>query len=402
MGQALLPEHFYAQEQSIREELGLRFRSSGVPSWGLASLQWDSFQLLKGIVSVQEMTLFLQSGAVVDVPGNTAPAFVNLNTSGATVATLYVHLQSSHDAVSFGQGELAEEGIERIVQRIELSTEPYSETAAQSFKLATFEAGPDGDWSLRTSYVPPLVQIGTTPFFQPFLERCRAVARTVRQVLLDEIQNNYLAAENQASAKAALRGLYEFNGLVADIEGSVHHHPYELYRALRSLSIDVCVFRGIPPEESERPYSHEDLAVCFDAVLSSLEEQVQISGQRVPYVEFKRREGMLVCELTGEAKRAKDFFLLVQKPQVATKADLSRIKLASESRIHTVYERALRGIPIQRLDNPPFFRGISANVEFFAITAGQEWDYAIREGLVVLFDGPHLEGLRLYVYWRAD
>jgi type VI secretion system protein ImpJ len=237
---------------------------------------------------------------------------------------------------------------------------------------------------------------------ETLLERCRAVARTVRQVLLDEIQNNYLAAENQASAKAALRGLYEFNGLVADIDGGVHHHPYELYRALRSLSIDVCVFRGIHPAESERPYSHEDLAVCFDAVLSSLEEQVQISGQRIPYVEFKRREGMLVCELTGEARRAKDFFLLVQKPQVATKADLSRIKLASESRIHTVYERALRGIPIQRLDNPPFFRGISANVEFFAITAGQEWDYAIREGLVVLFDGPHLEGLRLYVYWRAE
>ena len=102
---------------------------------------------------------------------------------------------------------------------------------------------------------------------------------------------------------------------------------------------------------------------------------------------------MLVCELTGEAKRAKDFFLLVQKPQVSSQIDLSRTKLASESRIHTVHERALRGIPLQKLESPPFFRGISANVEFFAVTPGQEWDYAIREGRFVAFDGAQLAGL---------
>jgi len=76
MGQALLPEHFYAQEQSIREEVALHFRMQAAPCWGLGTLQWDTFQLLKGIVSIDEMTLFLQSGALVDIPGNTAPAFL--------------------------------------------------------------------------------------------------------------------------------------------------------------------------------------------------------------------------------------------------------------------------------------------------------------------------------------
>jgi len=31
MGQALLPEHFYAQEQALREEVSLRLRMSPVP-----------------------------------------------------------------------------------------------------------------------------------------------------------------------------------------------------------------------------------------------------------------------------------------------------------------------------------------------------------------------------------
>jgi type VI secretion system protein ImpJ len=402
MGQALLPEHFYAQEQSLREEIGLRFRTAPVPSWGLASLQWDTFQLIKGIISVQELTLFLQSGTVIDVPGNTAPAVMNLNATGAALATVYVHLDSAFDVVSTAQGDDAEEGVERVVQRIELSTSPYTDTSAQTFKLADFEAGPDGAWSLVAGYVPPLVRLGTSPFFEAQRERARGIARTVRQTLLSEIQDNYLAAENQSAAKAALRGLYGFMGLLADVDAGVPLPPYELFKALRGLYLDICVFRGINPASAERAYDHEDIAGSFETLLKGIEEQVSIGGQKVPYVEFVRREGMLVCELPVECRRAKDVFMLVQKPQVSSTVDLTRLKVASESRIHTVYERALKGIPLQKMDNPPFFRGISANVDFFAITPGQEWDYAVREGKVVLFDGPPLAGTRLYLYWRTE
>ncbi|HVJ91097.1 MAG TPA: type VI secretion system baseplate subunit TssK, partial [Labilithrix sp.] len=209
------------------------------------------------------------------------------------------------------------------------------------------------------------------------------------------------ASENQASAKAALRGLYGFLGLFADLEAGVPLSPYDFFVALRGLYLDICVFRGIAPAAGERAYDHEDIAGSFDAVLAGIEEQVQITGQQVPYVEFVRKEGMLLCELPLACRRAKDVFLLVQKPQVSSSVDLSRVKFASESRIHTVHERALKGIPLTRMDNPPFFRGVSANVDFFAVMAGQEWDYAIREGKVVVFDGPQLANLRLYLYWRA-
>lgn len=46
MGQALLPEHFLAQEQALREEVNLRFGLSSVPCWGLGALRWDTFQFL--------------------------------------------------------------------------------------------------------------------------------------------------------------------------------------------------------------------------------------------------------------------------------------------------------------------------------------------------------------------
>lgn len=401
MGQALLPEHFYAQEQSLREETGLRFRMQQLPAWGLGTLRWDSFQLLKGIVSIQEMSLVLQSGALIDVPGNTSTAHLNLNATGASQAPVYVHLESGFDVVTLGRGDLAEEGIERIVQKISLSTSPYSETGSESFKLAEIEVGADGVWGLREGYLPPLLQVGRSPFFAGYLERMRGLVRALRQVLSEEIQDNHLAAEGQAAAKQCLRGLFEFQAMLVDLEGGVHHHPYHLYAALRSLYIELCIFRNVTPSEIERPYLHTDLATSFSTLLDKVAEHAEIDRRRLPYKEFSRHEGLLVCALDPEIRRAKDVFLLIQKPSVSTVLDLGRIKLASESRIQVVYERALRGIPFQRLEAPPFHHGLSSTVEFYSIAPGQEWDHAIREGRVVLFDSPQLERSRLYLYWRV-
>src|SRR4051812_25224341 len=210
MGQALLPEHFIAQEQSLREELYLRLRMQPTPSWGIGTLPSDSFQLVKGILTIQELTLVLPAGTLVDIPGNSAPAILTLNSTGETRARVFVHLQSGSQAVHVAAGDPDEEGIQRTVQVVELSTNQASATSAQSFELASFECGATGEWSLAPAYVPPLLRLGSSPFFEAYLERMRAIVRTLRQVLMSEIQENYLEAESQVTAKQAMRGLFEF------------------------------------------------------------------------------------------------------------------------------------------------------------------------------------------------
>jgi type VI secretion system protein ImpJ len=401
MGQALLPEHFYGQEQSLREEVNLRLRMSPAPGWGLGTLQWDGFQLLKGIISIQELTLILPSGTMIDIPGNTAPALLSLKTVGATRASIYVHLQSGFDIVHVEAGDVAEEGIERVVQKIELSSNPTSTTGVQMFKLAEFECGPDGTWSLRPDFLPPSLQVGPSPFFDMYLERMSAILRTFQQLLMAEIQENHLSGDNQATAKQCLHGVYTFQAMLGDLKNEVRHHPYDVFRALRALYIDVCIFGGAQPAELARPYVHEDIAGCWKALLEEMERLLKVGRQEIPYLEFQRKEGLYVCEIDLNIKRARDVYLLIQKPQVSMRLDLGRVKMASASRIHTVHERALSGIPFTPLEKPPFHHGLSSSVEFFTVTPGPEWDYAIRDGKVVLFASPQLEGTRLYLYWRA-
>jgi type VI secretion system protein ImpJ len=283
-----------------------------------------------------------------------------------------------------------------------LSTNATSDTGAQSFKIAEFDCRPDGVWVLNPGFIPPLLLIGTSPFFESIRLRMDSMLRTLRQALLSEVQENYLAASSNAAGRIALRGLFSLQALLVDLKSGVRIHPYELFSALRSLYIDVCVHRDVLPGEIEKPYRHDDIAGSFEVILERLEEQAQISRQSIPYTEFARKDGLLRCELGKDIRRAKDVFLLVQKPQVTGKIDLARVKLASESRIDLVYERSLRGIPFQSLENPPFQHGLANTVDFYSITPGQEWDYAVREGTVVFFDAPALTGCRFYLYWRSE
>lgn len=403
LGQALLPDHFYTQEQALREELHLRARLLRGPYWGVGEMRWDAFQLPRGIVALQELSLVLPSGTLLDIPGNAAPVHLNLNPSGSQ-ASVYLHLVGDAPDRGVGRGG-GEEGVQRIVSRLELSTSNFVEAGSQPpFHLADFECGPDKTWSLRPSYIPPLLQVqADSPFFDPILRRIDTLTAALHQLLLTEAQQDHLAASSGASGRLALHGLFHLQALVVDLRAGVAPHPYELFQALRGFYIDLCVHQGVVPGRvTEAPYQHDELARCFEAILERLEEQAQVNHKHIPYKEFERRDGLLVCDLGRDVRRAKDVYFLVQKPQASSRVDLGRIKLASQSRIDLVYERSLKGVPFTRLESTPFQHGLSSAVEFYTLGPGFEWDHAVREAKLVLYDSPQLTGMRFYLYWRLD
>ncbi len=397
MGQALLPEHFYAQEESLRAEASLRFSMLPQPSWGLDRLTIDEFLLPKGVLSIREMSLVFESGTVVDVPGNAAPMVFDLTAVGRTRLPVYVQLESGFDIVEARPGDPSEEGIQRILQRVRLSAEPSS--AEQMFRLAEVVCDADGTWAFSESYVPPLVRVRRGHLFDGGLRRMDALVNQLRHALREELQENHLSGETHVLAKQALRSLFTFQAVLVDLGGQVPPHPYSLFCALRALYIDACVLRNVQDMEAlARPYDHEDIAGSFAELLDPLERLVARGRPEVPYREFSLVEGIHRCDIEKSVKRAKDVFLLVQKPHVAAKLDLSKVKLASPKRLQLVHERALTGVPVTRVERPPFAQSLSSAVEIFALGRGQEWDYAVGEGRIVLFDVPALEGCRLYLY----
>src|SRR5262245_11824831 len=93
VGQPLLPEHFLAQEGAFEAELRLRATLSGLPSYGVASLEWSAGRLNEGFVAIRSMTAVTKGGLVIQFPGNTK--MVNefsLDDTGKTDVTVYAHV----------------------------------------------------------------------------------------------------------------------------------------------------------------------------------------------------------------------------------------------------------------------------------------------------------------------
>jgi len=401
MGQPLLPAHFQAQESALREELLVQHRLSPAPWWGVARLAWDDFQLAKGSVAVQELLVVLPGGALVDVPGNSAPPSFNLNTTGATRTPLFLHLMADAAVTPVASGP-GGEPVERQVQRLQLGAQPFLDGAVQSFKLAELEKSAEGSWALARDYVPPLLRVTGSPFFEHTLERIRGVCAALGQVLLDEIQENYLAGESLVAARACLRGLYGLRALLANVGKELHPHPAEIFQAVHGLYLDVCILRGMEPSPVERLYAHEELGPTFHALLGQLEAPLNGGRSTTPYLPFARKEGLQVCAVPEAARKARHVYLLLQKARTAGTLDVTGLKLASESRVPLVHQLALRGVPYRRIERPPFHHPFTSEVEFFVLSEGEEWDHVVREGTLAFFHRPDMDDARAFLYWRTE
>lgn len=103
LGQPLLPDHFITQEATLRREVHERIGAASTPVWGIASMRIDGFQLVRGILSVQELLLVTESGLFLDVPGNCGALSFNLTSAGQVKVTVYLQVFGESDVVG-GEG----------------------------------------------------------------------------------------------------------------------------------------------------------------------------------------------------------------------------------------------------------------------------------------------------------
>jgi type VI secretion system protein ImpJ len=290
------------------------------------------------------------------------------------------------------------------VKRLELQVELAigQSSGEETFKLVQVQQDAEGNWSLSDGYVPPLVCIRPGMLFDAYLKRMDGLAVRLRELLARELQENHLSGETHVLAKQALRGLFTLEAALTDVRAEVRPHPRDLYERLRTLFIDMAVLRDVAPAAAtEFPYKHNNLGECFGDLLAELEDIAARGHRSAPYVKFTKHDGLWSCALPKTARAARSVYLMIQKPEMAVRLQLGRMKLASPKRLAVLHERALPGIPCSEIERPPFSQVLSSAIDFYALAPGQEWDSAVAEGQVVLFDTEALNGCELFLYFRT-
>lgn len=399
MGQTLLPEHFIAQEDSLLADVSLRYRIRGLPSYGVAALKWNPTLIAEGVLSVSAMTAVMPSGLLIDVPGNASISPLNLNVPGKPQIAAYLHvLEGGGDGAAPGGFDM-DASVPRVTHTLTLSCDPTCPGAIESLKLAELRKGPDGLWGPSDKYVPPLLQVGTSPFLMAELDEL-APALDVFQYKLAMDSASYLSGAALYLLRGSLRSVYRMQRLIANLKGQVHLHPYLVYEELKDFYIEVCFYRGAAPRDAAAPYQHDNLASCFKKVLEPLREQMQLAEVQSPYQPFMLRDGIQRIELPGDVQQAREVYFLIQKREMQRSVSLGELKLASPSRLSMVHKLALEGIPLRKTDRPAIAHSFGPEVEFYQLAQGVEWDHAVREDAVAFYHRPDYDGLEFYLYWN--
>jgi type VI secretion system protein ImpJ len=404
MGQTLLPEHFIAQEEALLHETVLRFRVQGLPAHGIASLRWNESLLSEGVVSIQAATVIFPTGMLVDIPGNAVAAPLNLNVPGTAHVSVYLHCleeAASEEEKASGWTVGEEDGVPRRVFQVAVSSEQSYTNALETMKLAEFEKSPEGVWRLSGRYVPPLLQLGTTPFLQSALAELPKVLEAFQYKLAMD-SASYLSGGSLFNVKQCLKSVYRFQRFLANLEGQVHLHPYLVYEVLKDFYVEVCFYRDSSPKHVADPYNHDQLADCFNKILEPLKEQMQLAEERSPYLPFQFRDGVFRIELPDEVKQAKDAYFLIQKNQVNKVIDLRDFKMGAPSRLSMIHKLALKGIPIEKVDRPMLAHSFGPEVEFYQLIKGEEWDRALREGAAAFYHCAGFQEFEFYLYWSVS
>lgn len=404
MGQALLPAHLRALEESLLADTALRFNLQQAPSFGLYKLRWNDALLAEGILSLELMTLVMPSGLILELKANAKITPLNLNVPGGTLLPVYVHVKTFYDDSAVGESE------QNIVKRnqvkcwlwsLVLTTEQEHPDTQESFRLADFEKQPDGAWRLSSRYVPPLGCLGSVPFLKDELTLLVHKLEAYHYQLSQEITAIYLSGSDLVNGKQCLKSVVQIQRFLANLLAEISPHPYQVYEQLKSFYVDLCFYHNDAPQFSVAPYRHEQLFEVFREILEPLHEQIKLSQTRSPYLSFTVSGGLIQASLPVTIREAKDIYLLVQKGGVSKSVSLEGFKISALTRLPMVHKFYLQGIPCKRLERPPFQHSFGPEVDIYQLSTGEEWDYALNELALAFYVDPKLAEASYFLHWRS-
>lgn len=438
LGQALVPEHFFWQEISLRQESELRFQQLSPPAWGVSQLEWDEELLTRGFFKIRRLFLVLPRVQVVHVPGNAkivtegASDAFELNKTNALKVTLYAHVLTGSDVD--GGDPLSDDpaALRLLVQRVLISAEPTHPEASRSLRLIELEKQPETPWALvptthtaasgtafLPNYVPPLLRLDAFPGFFPALaKRLSTLIHLWQEILRADMESNSLSTLKLVRAGECLRRSYLLQAFLCQIDPDsvlrdldagpqsvLPVHPYDFHCKLLELYVDLSSYQSDlyaePPALLGQTYDHSAIVASFGPLLDEIARRAVRPTDQVPYSAFELRGRIAACPIPNEARTAKEVYWLLHRRGPAVTQDLRAVKLASTGRLEAVHRLSLKGVPFRHVERVGFRHDFSSEVEFHLLSTGEEWEHVLREGTLAYFEEGPVAQARSYLFWRG-
>ncbi|MCB1106925.1 MAG: type VI secretion system baseplate subunit TssK, partial [Chlamydiia bacterium] len=373
----------------------------GFPFYGIGAMKWDEILLTQGIISISKLTVIYPSGQLIDVPGNGSINPFDLNKTGKTRTSMYLHLLTSiSEEENYLETGLEQEKVVLAVNQLELSDDTDATSIRASMKLGEFEKDLENRWKMRLDYIPPLLSTIANPFLQNFFIEMKTK--------LEQFQNSLELASTTGEefeghtleTKHCLLELAKVRCLLTNIENGVATHPYYLYEGLNQFLNTISLLHRNASNYKMVPYQHDKLAQLFPVMLEVMSQGTSAS-QETSRLEFHKKDRCYVSErLPEELHDAKEVYLILQKVDTAGSPHIEGLKLSGYSRLLNTMIFGVQGISLVRLERAPFNHSFSKRANIYSVEKGVEWDHALKEGRLAFDYKDNAQGVQAYLYWR--
>lgn len=403
MGQALLPHHLEALEDSVLAYA--RSRSGGVspPDYGVVALELDPALLSSGMVSIGKLVVQFQTGHRLDTSDNAVIQPFDLNHLEKTQVRLYLHLLKEGSTQEVTDQETGQQ-LSYGMYDLQLSDKSTIQGAIATMEFGAYKKKLEGQWTPIDEDQPPFLNIGQNPFFKPLAEDFVSQLSQYEKVLKERSVANAPHQRLDLKNRLCLLELHNIRRLLVNIDKGLVVHPYYLYEALYTFCDMVALMmqeqQSLPPIA---PYTHEKPGSLFKELLQTVKERLKIKTEKYSSLQLEKRNQFYISEkLPADLLEASEIYLVVQPVDAKQRGGIIGVKVGALSRLPNMINLALSGVKLVTREHSVLGNNFPKEAHIYEIKKDSEWSsYVAKErSLGLSVQGGAVE-IQAFIYWRS-
>jgi type VI secretion system protein ImpJ len=427
-GMFLRPQHFQQHDRYLETLIEDRCSSLRPYAWGLRELEISQEGLGLGKVDVARCRAVFPDGTTVNIPnGDDAPEALELD-SNTRDENVYICLLEKR----YGSNEVSRNDSDETDTRLSVKVMDVRDTSVPMDTSAPIELGRKNlrlfreneersDYScigvirvtevrndntviLDRAYIPPALDCRDTPRLAAYIKELQGLLNQRGEALAARVGAGRGGTADTADFML-LQVVNRFDPYFAHLARLPSLHPESLYGICTQLAGELSTFT-----EGNRPaefpiYDHEDLAGCFEPLMSVLRHALSaILEQTAIGIELKLKKfGVYKADIENRQLLEDAYFVLAVKADMPTEEIRNLIpvqaKIGSTDVITDLVNKQLPGVALSALPVAPREIHYHAGFQYFELDKrGEMWKQIEQAGALALHAGGSFPGIEFELW----
>jgi type VI secretion system protein ImpJ len=409
-GVLLTPQHLQAQDRYLEDQLRFQLAAAAYCPWGFRRLEIDREALGGGVLSLVEASGLMPDGLPFDVPASDlAPAprplaehwnpdadsldvwlaVPELRFGGYNVSTNGIDRQTRYFAEVVTRRDENTGKMEKPIQvarrNLRLLVEGEVLDGHSALQVARVTRSRAGVFQIDSGFVPPLIDVAAS-------EHLMAIARRLVEILSAK-STTLSAGRRQRSQGLADFGvadvanfwlLYTVNTwlpVLRHVYETRRGHPADLFEAMLGLGGALSTFSTTIHPRMLPEYDHGRLSDCFSTLDAQVREMLEtVVPSNHASLPLRMTEPAVYAAALDQERylQASQVYLAIHadvKPDELLRRVPQLLKISSADQIDRLIKRALAGVALSHVANPPSALPVRLEYQYFALEmTGPDWE----------------------------